>query len=239
MSKNYSRSLLVLLACTLCNSSFAKMIVSLNASADLQRDRHSRTIDLTDSVTKSYRTDSNSFYAAGEAFIGVESRLTENLNNQFGVAFQTTTDTEVRGRIWDDANIEFENHKFKYKVNHQHIAAKTKFLIQSSKTWKSWISLSAGIGRNRAHGFSNKPLIEEATVNPNFGDNTTTNAFTYRVGFGFEQVLSKNMSYSVGYEFADWGRFKLGKNSYQNTDKTIAQNNLYSHGLAVGLNFSL
>ncbi|WP_027272276.1 hypothetical protein [Legionella sainthelensi] len=72
--------------------------------------------------------------------------------------------------IWDDANLQFDNFTYGYKVQHTHIAAKTKVLFDQG--------YRIGEGFNDAYSYQSTPLIFKARPTPHFKLYTQT-TFTY------------------------------------------------------------
>ncbi|MHB1221998.1 MAG: porin family protein, partial [Gammaproteobacteria bacterium] len=59
-----------------------------------------------------------------ELFIGAEHRLTDSLTGQIGLAIAKSAHTSLHGDIWEDADPDFNNYSYAYKINHSHIAIK-------------------------------------------------------------------------------------------------------------------
>ena len=60
-----------------------------------------------------------------------------------------------------------------------------------------WVSASLGVGFNRAHDFTNTPLIFEALPNNNFEDHTKT-AFTYTL---VPRLLNKQITWQAASHY--------------------------------------
>ena len=79
----------------------------------------------------------------------------------------------------DDTDPQFDNYSYHYKARNPHVAVKGKLLLDKGYWVMPWVSASLGVGFNRAHDFTNTPLIFEALSNNNFTSHTKT-AFTLR-----------------------------------------------------------
>lgn len=197
-----------------------------------------QTFFLTPDIEKSYRASkSSNAFISGEFFAGLQKSLSPHWLGQLGLAVAATGNAQLQGVIWDDADPEFDNHRYNYKVRQTRIAVKGKLLF-SNETFllTPWVSGSAGIGFNRARSFSNTPVIFEALPNPNFSNHTETD-FTYTLGVGVQKSLNGHWQVGVGYEFADWGKSELGHTSGQTLNTGLKLNHLYTNGVLLNLTY--
>ncbi|MDI1352932.1 MAG: porin family protein [bacterium] len=172
----------------------------------------------------------------GEVFIGMQQTIAPVWQAQFGLAVAATSNVRLKGEIWDDADSEFNNLAYSYKIQHTHIAFKGKLLADNGYWVTPWLSASAGVAFNNSTSFNNTPLIFEALANPNFTSHSQT-AFTYTVGAGVQKALTTNWQVGVGYEFADWGKSQLGRAPDQVLNSGLGQNHLYTNGLLFNLTY--
>lgn len=169
-----------------------------------------QTIDLAPLIVKTYTMEnSNNAIFDGEVFLGIQKTLSPTLQGQLGVAVGFTGNASLDGQIWEDADPQFINYVYNYKLQHTHVAAKAKLLAEVGLVAMPWVSGSIGVGFNNSHGFNSTPLDIEASPTPNFASNTET-SFTYTVGAGLQKALNEHWQVGVGYEFADWGKSGLG-----------------------------
>lgn len=159
--------------------------------------------------------------ADGEIFLGLQKDLPRQLQGQLGLAVGIAGNAKLSGHIWDDADSQFNNYIYSYKVNHVHLALKGKLLANRGYWLTPWVSGGLGVGFNRAYSFSNTPTIFEAVPNNNFASNTET-AFTYTLGAGVQRALNQHWQIGVGYEFADWGKNQLGRSSGQTLNSGLS-----------------
>lgn len=90
------------------------------------------------------------------------------------------------------------------------------------------MSGSLDVGFNRAHDFTNTPLIFEALPNPDFAAHTKT-AFTYTLSAGLQKSINEHWQLGGGYEFADWGKSELGRALGQIMNSGLPLNHLYTN----------
>lgn len=197
----------------------------------------SQTFYLDSEIEKTYAANKvTNILAAGELFIGVQKKLLTKLFGQLGFAASTTGYANLQGEIWDDADPQFINYSYKYKVRNTRIALKGKLLANKSSSVMPWISASVGVGFNRANGFSDTILIPEALPNPRFSNNTQT-SLSYTVGAGLQKAINKNWQIGVGYEFADWGKSTLGRAPGQTLNTGLSVKNIYTNGALLSFTY--
>lgn len=194
-----------------------------------------QTFYLTPEIEKTWLAEkSNRTLPQGELFLGIQRELSAQIILQGGLALVATGNMKLGGEIWDDADPQFNNYTYRYKINHSHVAAKAKILVDKYPFVTPWISASLGAGFNRATNFSNTPVIFEAIATPDFAAHTTT-ALTYNLGLGIQKNLKNNLQLSLGYEFADWGQSHLNPAPQQTLNRGLALNHLYTNALVLGL----
>ena len=210
---------------------------ALSAGPVWQNGGRAQTLYLTPGIEKNY-TANNSSNALfdGEVFLGLQQRLSHILYAQFGLAVAATSNAALSGDIWDDADPQFNNFTYTYKIQHTHVAAKGKLLADMGYWLMPWVSGSLGVGFNNAHGFHSTPTIFEALPTPDFTSHTQT-AFTYTVGAGVQKALNEHGQVGVGYEFADWGKSQLGRAQGQTQNSGLALNHIYTNGVLFNLTY--
>lgn len=210
---------------------------SVSAGPVWARGGETQTFYLAPEIEKTYaaRISTNAL-ASGELFLGIQKLLGSQWLGQLGLAAATTGNAKLQGVIWDDADPEFNNHSYQYKIRNSRIAVKGKLLLDKGYWLMPWVSASLGVGFNRAHDFTNTPLIFEALPNPNFTNHTKT-AFTYTLGAGVQKSISEHWQLGVGYEFADWGKSELGRASGQTLNEGLKLNHLYTNGVVLNLTY--
>lgn len=196
-----------------------------------------QTFYLTDELEKTFDAHkTNKALINGELFLGAVKTLSAKIQAQFGLAVAATSSAKLRGHIWDDADEEFDNYLYSYKVQHTHIAVKGKLVADAGYWLMPWVSASVGVGFNDAHSYGNIPTIEEAVENPNFASHTQT-TFSYTLGVGVQKAINNHWQVGVGYEFADWGKSNLGRAVTQTIGTGLRLNHLYTNGALFNLTY--
>ncbi|MCC5791883.1 MAG: outer membrane beta-barrel protein [Legionellaceae bacterium] len=212
-------------------------VATISAGPVWARGGKTQTFFLDPAIEKTYtvRKSSNAL-ASGELFVGMQWALSSRWLGQMGLAVAASGNARVRGEIWDDADPEFNNYLYQYKVRNTRIAVKGKLLYDKGYWAMPWVSASLGAGRNRAHRFTNTPVIFEALANPNFTNHSRT-AFTYTLGAGLQTALNEHWQVGLGYEFADWGKSALGRADGQTRNSGPKLNHLYTNGVLLNLTY--
>ena len=83
--------------------------------------------------------------AEGDIFLGIQQPLAYALQGQLGLAGGTTSSATLSGNIWDDADPEFNNYTYRYKIYHRYITLKTKLIANYDRPFLPWISASIGV----------------------------------------------------------------------------------------------
>lgn len=196
-----------------------------------------QTFYLAPEMEKSYVANKGAnTLPAGELSTGVQMSFSPYLLAQLGVAVAATGNAKLQGIIWDDAQPQFANYTYQYKVDHAALSVKGKLLVDKGYWLMPWLSGSIGIGFNRAHSFTNTPIIFEAVNNSNFTAHTKT-AFTYTVGAGVQKLLNQHWQMGVGYEFSDWGSNQLVRASGQTMNQGLTLSHLYTNGVLFNLTY--
>lgn len=214
-------------------------MAAISAGPTWARGGDTQTFFLAPDIEKTYAAQkSTNALASGELFLGMQQSLSSQWLGALGLAVATTGNAKMQGAIWDDADVEFNNYRYQYKVSNTRIALKGKLSLDNKNRFAvmPWVSASAGVGFNRAHGFTNTPVIFEAVPNANFSNNTKT-AFTYTLGAGVQKSINAHWQIGVGYEFADWGKSSLGRASGQTLNSGLELKHLYTNGVMFNLTY--
>lgn len=196
-----------------------------------------QNIFLTPEIEKAYvaKKSTNSL-ATGELFIGKQKSLTSQFLLKLGLAAAATGNAKMQGIIWDDADPQFDNYVYQYKVEQKRLSVKGALSFERWKMMQPWINASIGVGFNRAYAFANQPTIFEAVPDADFTNKTTT-AFTYTIGAGVKTSVDRHWSYGIGYEFSDWGKSELNRAPGQTLNNGLKLNHLYTNSLLFNLIF--
>ncbi|CAM2812632.1 outer membrane protein [Legionella worsleiensis] len=210
---------------------------SVSAGAAWAGAGETQTFYLTPDIEKTYvATKTTNALASGEVFWGVQKALSSSWLGQLGLAAAAYDNTQLQGVIWDDADPEFDNYSYQYKISSARIAIKSKLLLNKGYWVMPWVSASIGAGFNHANDYTNTPLIFEAITNPNFTNQIKT-TFTYTLGAGIQKTLNNHWQIGVGYEFADWGKSELGRAFDQSLNTGLTLNHLYTNGVLLNLTY--
>ena len=211
-------------------------MVTLSASGILANGGATQTFFLQPTVEKTYVSQSDMRgIVGGEVFLGYVHQLSTHLQGQLGVAAVTTSNAQLKGDIWEDADPNFNNYTYSYNLTHTHVALKGKLLADAGMWAQPYVSASIGGAFNNAKSFIITPDIDQEVPAPAFTDNSTT-SFTYTLGIGVQRVLNRHVQVGIGYEFADWGKSQLGAAPGQTLNSGLSVNNFYTN--AVQLSFS-
>lgn len=196
-----------------------------------------QTFFLTPDIEKTYYANKQSnILPEGELFLGVQKILAPQWLGQLGLLVAGTGNANLQGIIWDDADPQFDNHSYSYRVRNTRVGIKGKLLLDRDYIVMPWVGVGLAVGFNQAHDFTNTPLIFEALPNPNFRSNTQT-AFTYTISVGVQKQIDQNWQVGVGYEFADWGKSSLGRAAGQTLNTGLTLDHLYTNGVSVNLTY--
>lgn len=217
----------------------SSLVISVSVDPVWENAGHTQKLYLQPEIQKTYVANSGTNgLVDGELFIGIQRTLNTRVQGQLGLAVATTSNANLSGAIWDDANPAFDNFVYTYQVQHTHIALKGKLLTETSyHTTKPYIAGSIGVGFNRASCFSNTPTLFQALVNPDFASNTTA-SFTYTIGVGLQKILTPHWQVGVGYEFADWGSNQLSQAEGQTIGNGPSMSHLYTNGIMFNLTWN-
>jgi len=198
------------------------------------------TLNLAPGIEKTYVANkSTNMLFDGEVFLGLQKTLTQTVQLQLGPAVAFTGNTNLDGEIWDDADPEFDNYTYRYKIRHTHVAFKGKLLKDIGFWFIPWVSGSVGLGLgfNDAHDFKNFPKISEAAPTPNFKSHTQSTV-TYTLGAGAQKVLNEHWQVGAAYEFANWEKSRLGRTFGQTQGSGgLSLNHLYTNGVLFNLTY--
>jgi opacity protein-like surface antigen len=200
----------------------------------------SQTLNLEPDVQKTYTADNNTSSAlTGEMFIGWQKPLAANfirqpLTSQIGISVFGAGNVKLSGDIWEDANPNFNNFNYNYRIQHTHVALKGRLIGNTNFIVDPYISGSIGVGFNRAQNFTIKPKSSSEVPAPPFGAQTTT-TFVYTLGIGLQKSLTENLHVALGYEFADWGKTQLSSANGQTLGQGLTLNHLYANQLQLSL----
>lgn len=196
-----------------------------------------QTLPIMSTLEKTYTQNSvHNVLSNNELFLGVQYPVRDIWLNQIGAAIVANSYAKITGDVWDEAQPEFNNHVYRYRVQHTHVAIKEKLLLNKNWYVKPWVNASIGVALNRSGRFKNTPIISEAVATPNFSLNSQV-TFTYTLGFGVQRMITNHWQAGLGYEFADWGKHYLGRSDEQTLGRGPGANHLYTNSLLFNLTY--
>lgn len=212
-----------------------KPLIMLSAGPAWQSGFKTQTLTLQPGVQNTY-VPNNAYTALGSGaiFLAVEAPFYQTLKGALGVALTGSGSAKMSGNIWQDANPNFSNFTYNYKVNQFRVAFKARIVETEPKyTFKSlqpYLSGEVGGGFNRSTGYLTTQTIDTAVLQPLFKNNTVSSV-TYAFGAGLQGKVNSHVQVAVGYEIADWGKYQLGPANGQTTQGGLGASNLYVNEL--------
>ncbi|RAP38004.1 hypothetical protein B1207_03175 [Legionella quinlivanii] len=232
---------LMTLSCLLSNPLIAQStggwVVSVSGGTVWTKAGKTQTFFLAPEIENTYAAKKNlGSTGAGELFIGMEKVLGSVLRGQLGLSGAVTGAARLDGEIWDDADPQFSNHSYHYRINHQRVAVQGKLLLNNEAGIIPWISGGIGVSFNQAHEFSNKSLSCGVFPVPDFTDHKQT-ALALTFGAGLQKILNRHWQIGGGYTLADWGKSSLGRAEGQSMNSGLKLNHLIAQGILFNLTY--
>lgn len=228
---NYNPASLFSLDC----SSF---VVSVSGGSSWVGAGRNQTVFFTPNIVRTYTAPTtNQHLPIGELFVGIQNPLPYDWKGQIGLAFVSTGNARLSGHIWDNADPQFDNFTYRYKVRHTHIALKGKLLLgDCNYILIPWVSVAIGVASNKTYDFSTRPTNLGVPPTPSFTSKTKT-ALTYAIGGGFQKQFCHHWQVGIGYEFAGWGKSLLGHAPGAINGQTLSLAHVYTNSLLVNLTY--
>jgi opacity protein-like surface antigen len=218
-------------------SSGGQFFIGLSPGVAWVSGNKTQTLSLETDVQKTYTADNNaSATPSGEIFIGWQKPhfIRQALTSQIGISVFGAGNAKLSGNIWEDANPNFNNFSYSYKIQHTHVALKGRLIGNTDFFVDPYISGSIGVGFNRAENFTSQPTTSGEVAAPPFGSHSTS-TFVYTLGLGVQKSLTENLHVALGYEFADWGKTQLSRANSQTINQGLTLNHLYANQLQLSL----
>ncbi|MCR9191853.1 MAG: porin family protein [Gammaproteobacteria bacterium] len=212
-------------------------VISFNIGPVTSAPGRTQTMLLQPGVLKTYAdTSKDSLFSMGEIFVGGQHAVSSLVSGQIGLAVGAGGNAKATGDIWEDANPDFNNFTYGYKINHAQVTIKGKLLTEFKGVFQPYVSAGFGLSFNRAFDFTISPDIYEEVAPPPFHDDVTT-TYTYSLGVGMQKQLRPNIYFGIGYEFADWGVANLGAATGQTLNGGLQLNHVYTNELLFSINY--
>ncbi len=233
----------ILVGCILSTNLFASVsdktwVMGISAGPTFVSGNETQTLNLQSDIRKTYTADNTTnYFPSLELFLGWQQLLRNpSFLGQLGIVLAGAGNAKLQGDIWEDADPNFNNFSYQYKVQHTHIALQGRLIGNYGFSFQPYISASAGVGFNRAFDFSISPDIHEEVAAPPFHSNTTT-AFVYTLGIGIQKSFNTHFQAAIGYEFADWGNVNLSRATGQTVGHGLSLNHLYANQIQFSVFF--
>jgi opacity protein-like surface antigen len=212
-------------------------VITLSGGPVWARTGGTQQLNLQPEVNNAYVANNGSLTSAdGEIFLGLQHRF-DSFLGQIGLSGGAISSSQLNGSVWIDADPNFINYTYQYKIKQARVALMAKFLADIGHTVQPYFSASAGVGFNRAYHFISTPTLYEALPMPAFSSNTTT-SFAYTAGGGIQKIINQSWQIAIGYEYINWGKPELARAAGQTLGSGPVLNNIYSNGLIFSLSYT-
>lgn len=217
---------------------FSPLVVSANLGLAWVQAGESQAFYLQEEVQNAYLAQRKiNSVVNGEIFLGLQNRLAKSVWLQWGVAAGIASNAKLSGDILADANPDFNNFTYQYKIKHSRVTVKGKLITDSG--WyqlQPYVSASAGIGFNYAYHMQTQTKIFEEIPPPDFTAQNTT-SMSYTLGVGLQTEVGPGWFAGLGYEYARWGKSELGRAPGQTLNHGIKTDNIDTNGVVVSLTY--
>ncbi|MCX7115937.1 MAG: outer membrane beta-barrel protein [Gammaproteobacteria bacterium] len=212
-------------------------VATLSLGASSYSSQTNQTFYLQQDIQKTYEAN-NSTDTLGniEFFLGTQQSLGSRLTGELGLVASGTTNAALSGFVWEDADPDFKNFTYQYKLNHAYLGAKAKLLAKTPYYIQPYLNGSLGVSWNQAYDYVETPLPFQEISAPPFTNNTTT-AFSYTAGAGLQTHFNTQWSLGIEYEFADWGESHLGRAENQTLNTGLSLSHFYTNSLFCTLSY--
>jgi len=210
-------------------------VLSISGNIAWTNPGQTQTFDIVPDLNQTYYDLSKtSLVSVFEGFIGLQTALNANLDGQLGVVIVGAPEVYLNGNIEQEANPDFNNYNYSYKIQHTHVAAQAKLFYNSSLPLSPYIMASLGAGNNKSYDYYQSSKLFEVFDQRLF-NNDKTISFVYTLGAGFQSKLYQYIFFNIGYEFSDWGKSRVAPGYEQDNQNSIKLSHFYANQLQFGL----
>lgn len=219
-------------------SFFSSMLYSLSVGPAWGKGGDTQTFFSDAVIERSYVADpKNDVFPEAKIFVGKQHDFNPSLKSWLGLEFGMTGKASLSGSIWEDADPAFDNFTSNYLIQHFQLAASGKFLFSTDfYALLPYVSVSIGLGLNRAHDYTMTPKVDGAVAGDPFASNSKF-TLSYSVGLGVQRAINENWLWGVGYEFSDWGKSQLNAAPGQTLGSGLSIDHFYNHAVLVNLTY--
>lgn len=212
------------------NDSDIHYVTSIAVGPAWTRSGQTETFYLAEDIEKSFvATKRATLLVNAEGFLGLQKKLNSRFSSQLGVVAAGSSDAKIYGDIWEDADPDFNNFRYTYRVAHKHVGLRGKLLFNLGNTIQSYISGTTSVGFNRSHANIIVSKLFEEILFPVFSPHTKV-AFSYSAEVGVQKAIDSHTQVGLGYQFSDWGPSNLRPAVGQTLNGGLYLNHLYTHG---------
>ena len=222
--------------------SFLAPVISLRGGVDLVEVGESQNVAITiyEPAPNYFRvTNRSETKAVWGGFLGLDFSLGSSgkYHWQTGVSYYQTEKFHVEGLVEPFASSWIVDLDFDYSVKNQRILFENKFLAALNKRVSFYGLFGLGGAKNKAYDFVETPRDPLVAPDPPFADKSV-NSFSYSIGLGLEALIIDDLFISLGYQFSDLGKIKLGEIDYPSaTDESISNDHTYANEFLLGLTY--
>lgn len=214
-----------------------KPLIALNIGPQWDSPGETKQFSVEQGIPKTYAAVSTpQTLMGGEFFVGAQHRLNSWSDLQLGVAVAMTSLTSVSGDIWEDADPDFNNYTYAYKLAPFRTTLSAKWLFNGFEHITPYLNAGLGLSFNRSYDYHITPKIFEEVSSPLYTSNVPV-SFAYDVGIGLQKQLNAHIQIGLGYVFSDWGQSSLGRAPKQTANSPLSLSHLYMNQLLVSLNY--
>jgi opacity protein-like surface antigen len=131
-------------------------------------------------------------------------------STSLAVRYQHINTFKVTGMIQQYSLPSFTNYDYKFYVSSDILSLQGKATIVQMGPFSPYISAGVGQANNNFSNYTEQAVSGVTPrLSPDFNNHTTTN-LTYNVGVGVDWKITRKLSASLGYEYANLGRVKSG-----------------------------
>jgi len=173
-----------------------------------------------------------------EVFAGIERPLSPQWLWQVGGAYTQSGQFHPQGTLTQGADISSENnYDYELTLVTRQIMLQTKLMRILHNHFYPYILFGLGAAVNTASNYtSNAP--NSLTFTRQYADQTSL-SLAYRIGFGMDMDLAKNLRLGIAYRIADLGGFRTGQATINHNavHGTLSQQALYASEVSAQLTF--
>lgn len=223
--------------CSSANFAVTSYIVSLSAGAAWVQTGQQQTIVLQPAVKKTFTVSNKTqTVAAGELFVGIEHLIAPSMAGQLGLAIGGMDTIEPQGNVWEGGDPQLNDVSYQYKVRSLRGLVKGKLIWDANSVFNPYVFVGLGLGYNTASSWRLTASGGEVVSFPLFA-NASTTSFAYSFGAGIQTVVSPNLRFGVGYEFADVGQTQLDRAPEQTINSGVRNHKIQSNALQCTVSF--